>query len=342
MGAERVGKRNRIIGREERLDRFELRVLAAKEWWMGFEDRGIELVNEFNSATKMVKQWAQQRPQVLRWAIVFGSVVLSLVIGLSLRQNVTAPSQLLLLLPAILVSGLYGGMFAGTIAALLGAVLTVIWKVTPTPATLTSEFVALALYSIACGIVLGLCRAQEVQRAEILGFAETLEDKIQQRTVDLETANRELTEFCYSISHDIRAPMRNIVSSSKLLLEEVGPSLDSSTKQRLQAVANSAKKLATWVDDLLRYAKLGRTEIKPEWVNITQIVDEITTHLSEEHWAYSSVTSRIQPNIVTTGDRVLVRMALWNVLENAYKYAKKDRPLLSKSENGARSKARTS
>lgn len=295
---------------------------------MQFEDTGIALVNDVTKGLREAWEWAQRRPEALKWCVVSGSVLFSAFVGMCLRQNVTTPSQLLILLPAVLLSGLYFGIFAGTVAALSGALLTTLWKISPTSSHFAPDIVSLGLYVIACGIVLGLCHAQENQRRQLVDLAERLENKVHERTADLESANQDLTEFCYSISHDLSAPMRSIVSSSKVLLEEVGPHLDQDSKLKLRGMASSAKKLACWVDDLLHYAKLGMTEVKPEWVNVTQIVDEIVTRLGEEHWNFSSVTMRVHPNLVTTGDRFLVRMALLNVLENAFKYAKRDCPLV--------------
>jgi K+-sensing histidine kinase KdpD len=317
-----------MIGREEKRDRYEARMLVARERWTQFEDWGIALTGDTWEALKECWAWAQKRPLALRWTIVFVSVFLSIAIGLGLHSNVGSSSQLMLLLPAVLVSGLYGGMFAGTIAALLGAIATIHWKVHPAPGALGPDVIALTLYAVACAIVLGLSRAQEYQRAQTTKFSDTLEDKVRERTIDLETANRELMDFCYSISHDLRAPMRNIVGSSRILLDEAAAQLNVESRERLQGLANSANKLSEWVDDLLNYAKLGHTELKPEWVNITQMVDEIGTQLKESAWDYSSLSIRVHPNLVTTGDRVLIRMALRSILENSCKYAKKGKPLV--------------
>jgi len=317
-----------MVDRQESRDRFERFLLVIRTRFMEVEDAGIAYLMVAWAAMQRAWGWANQRPDVLRWVIVFGGVTASMVVGFSLRQNVTASSQLLLLLPAVLISGLYGGQFAGVVAALLGAVATIHWKMSPIPGSFAPDAVGLLLYAIACTIVLGLCRAQHVHEEQASQFAETLEERVQERTADLESANKELLDFCYSISHDLRAPMRNLVGSSRILLEESGTTFDSVSQQRLQGIANSANKLSEWVDDLLHYAKLGHTEIRPEWVNVTQIVDDLCAQIKEEEGNYSSVTVRVNPNLVTTGDRVLIRMAMRCILENAYKYAKKGQPLV--------------
>lgn len=316
-----------MVDREDRRDRFERFSLLLRQQWVQVDDWAAEFGQTVCEAAIRGWLWAEKRPVLLRWMIVFGSVLLSTLLGLALRANAPAPTQLLILLPAVMVSALYGGMFAGTVSALLGAIATATFKMSVAPGTLGPNFVSLAMYGVACCIILCLSHAQRLQRLEIQQFAETLEQKVHERTSDLEAANREVSDFCYSISHDMRAPMRSMVSSSRILLEDIGPQLDRDSRKRVQGIANSANQLASWVDDLLGYARLGNTELRPEWVNVTQMVDEICSQLRDQDWAFSSLSVHLQPNLVVTGDRFLIRTALGNILENSCKYAKRNQPL---------------
>jgi len=313
----------RLILGEERQDAIESSVTRLREQWQTVEDLTEEIADRGQTAWA----WVQERPFILRWSTVVLSVFASMTVGMALRQNVTSGTQLLLLLPAVLVSALYGGQFAGVVAALLGAGATVYWKMNGSSESLEPSVVALFFYAIACCILLCLSSAQAYQRRQIMQFTETLEDRIRERTSDLEKANEELAGFCYSISHDLRAPMRNIVGSSRILLEEAGPKLDGESCQRLTSLANSANKLSTWVDDLLNHARLGHMSIKPEWIDLTKMLDELCSQVQLEHWGFTSFSAIIQPNLILTGDRVLVRLALKNILENACKYAKEGLPL---------------
>ena len=317
-----------MIDREVGRDRFESLKVLLQEQWIQIDDWASDTYQRVAEASAVAWRWAQKRPTALRWTIVFVSVLVSTVLGLSLRTNAPAPTQLMLFLPAVLVSALYGGLFAGTVAALVGAVATVEWKMTGTAGTLGPNITSLAMYGVACSILLGLSRAQRYQQQQIREFAETLELKVQERNADLESANREVSDLCYSISHDMQAPLRNLVTSSRILIDESGKQLDSDARRRVQGIANSAIQLAAWVDDLLGYARLGPTELKPEWINITQMVDDIFSQLKDQPWGFSTLAFQVQPNLVVTGDKLLVRAALWNILENACKYAKKDQPLV--------------
>lgn len=299
-----------------------------REHWSAFEDEGISLANRVWEALQGYWAFIEGRPRVLRWGIVAVSVTISLLVGISFRQNATLASQLLFLLPAVLISGLYGGMYAGIAATGIGALGAIIFKWPHAHASIAPDAVGLILYAAACALVLTLARVQQMQQEQIRQFAGTLENRVKERTGELETANRELLDLCYSISHDLRAPMRNIVGSSRILLEEAGDQLSADSKAALDGIVYSANKLASWVDDLLRYAKLGHAELKPEWVSVTQIVDDLALQMKNAGWDYSSVTLSVQPNLIATGDRILVGMALRSLLENSYKYAKKGKPLL--------------
>jgi len=313
---------------ERQRDRLDSGLSGINEFWIRAEDWAERVADNTMALSHKGILWLEARPTVVRWSIVFASVLLATVIGVSMQENVTASSQLLLFLPAVMLSALYGGAYAGTIASLLGAFATVEWKMSPQDGTLAQDIVGLCLYFVACGIMLGLSSAQKRQRAQIIDFADTLETKIQERTADLETVNDELSGFCYSISHDLRAPMRNIVGSSRILIEEAGDRLDADSKQRLYSLATSANKLASWVDDLLNHARIGHTEVKAEWVDLTKMVDDLCSQLQHEAWPFSSMKVLIQPNLVTTGDRVLVRIALRSLLENACKYSKQGQQLV--------------
>jgi len=307
----------RLVVSDEKLEFIETQVTKCREQWSRFEDSAEFVSDQIHSAWI----WISERPVILRWATVFLTVSVSMIVGLGLHENVTAASQLLLLLPAVLISALYGGQYAGLVASLLGALATVRWKMSPIEGSIAPSVVALFLYTIACCIVLGLSRAQERQRRQITDFTQTLEGRIHERTADLEKANEELSEFCYSISHDLRAPMRNIVGSSRILLEESSHLLDLESQKRLKSLANSANRLASWVDDLLNHARLGHMEIKPERIDFTRMHDELCSQIQPESWKFTSLTSNIQPNLVVTGDRVLVRLAVRSILDNACKYA---------------------
>lgn len=287
------------------------------------EDRGLN----FFERSRRIWTHFQRRPIALRWLIVLLSVGLATLFGLMFRSNMNVGSQLMLFLPAVFISALYAGWLAGIAASFLGAIATVQFFFHPT--ALKDEFgkdvLSLALYALACALVFGLSRAQEIHRQRIAHLTETLEQRVAERTGELQAAHDDLAEFCYSISHDLRAPMRNIAGSSRILLEEEG-ALSPDIKERLESMAASSNKLARLVDDLLSYARLTGADLQPERIEFTKFCEDLCASLPNQN-PHSELECRIEPGLVTGGDQSLVAIAIRHLFGNAVKYAKPGRRL---------------
>jgi PAS domain S-box-containing protein len=154
-------------------------------------------------------------------------------------------------------------------------------------------------------------------------FNEELEQRVQERTKELEEANRELEGFTYSVAHDLRTPLRNIVSSSAMIVRDQANRLDENSKEDLDTLATSAKYMAALIDDLLKFARLGRQDLHVEPVNLSNLAEEIGRYLQEEHGDFKL---EVQPGMEAQGDPELLRMMLANLLDNAQKYRHQERP----------------
>jgi light-regulated signal transduction histidine kinase (bacteriophytochrome) len=125
--------------------------------------------------------------------------------------------------------------------------------------------------------------------------------------------------FTYSVSHDLRAPLRAIMASSMMLLEDFGTELPEEAKRHLHRQAAAAKKLAMLIDDLLQYSRLGRKAVDRQSVAISSVAQAIADELSRRH-PERLVDWKIQPGLEVQGDPNLATMLLQNLFDNAFKF----------------------
>lgn len=146
-----------------------------------------------------------------------------------------------------------------------------------------------------------------------------LNENIQARSKELETVNRELEAFSYSVSHDLRAPLRALDGFSRTLLDDYADRLDERGHDRLYRIRAAAQRMAELIDDLLKLSRVTRTELKWETVDLTQLAEEIISMLQqiepERH-----VKCLIQSGLTTRGDTQLLRIMMDNLLSNAWKF----------------------
>jgi signal transduction histidine kinase len=148
-----------------------------------------------------------------------------------------------------------------------------------------------------------------------------LERKISERTADLETSNRELESFSYSVSHDLRAPLRAIDGYSEALLHDYPDSLDENGRYYLDRIRGNARHMAHLIDDLLNLARIGRAELHYEAIDIRAMVLELVGQFRERQ-PERNIDFDVQVDGAINGDRPLLRIALENLLANAWKYSR--------------------
>lgn len=164
--------------------------------------------------------------------------------------------------------------------------------------------------------------SRKLAEEEIAQLNDSLEKKVAERTAQLEDLNRELEAFSYSVSHDLRAPLRIINSYNEILLKDYSTAIDTEGKRMLSAVNDNTVKMGHMIDGLLKFSKLGRKEPELSPVNMEKLLHEIVdeqTGLDNQHPAF-----RIGDIIPILGDAHLMRHVWSNLVSNAIKYSSKN------------------
>jgi two-component system sensor histidine kinase/response regulator len=136
---------------------------------------------------------------------------------------------------------------------------------------------------------------------------------------DLEHKNRELESFSYAVSHDLRAPLRRIDSFSRAVLDTQGERLDESGRRFLSRVREASQHMSQLIDDVLYLSRVTRADLKEQEVDLSALASSILARLQESE-PHRSVEVKIRPGVVVKGDGQLLRIALENLLENAWKF----------------------
>jgi light-regulated signal transduction histidine kinase (bacteriophytochrome) len=164
---------------------------------------------------------------------------------------------------------------------------------------------------------------------EVLKSRDALEVRVKERTfelqqsnVQLEAANRELEAFSYSVSHDLRAPLRAIDGFSQALLEDCSERLDDQEKGYLNRVRDATQRMGQLIDDLLSLARVTRVEINSGTVDLSALAASVMQEL-REHEPGRDIDFVMQPGLTANGDARLFRQALENLLGNAFKFTSK-------------------
>jgi signal transduction histidine kinase len=155
--------------------------------------------------------------------------------------------------------------------------------------------------------------------AAVRQLAADLEKRVVERTADLATANKELEKFAYSVSHDLRAPLRAIDGFSHALLEDYADRLDETGRDYLARVRAGSQRMATLIDDLLMLSKVARAELTPEVIDLSAVARWVVRGLQSADPG-RAVAVQIEPAVRARGDPALLQTVLENLLGNAWKY----------------------
>ena len=140
------------------------------------------------------------------------------------------------------------------------------------------------------------------------------------RAEQLAAVNRELEAFSYSVSHDLRAPLRHVVGFSALLEQKAGASLDETGRRYVRTIVEAATRMGHLIDDLLAFARMAKTEMVPMDIDLNALVADVLIEAGTQSPDRDNVEWTLQPLPRVRGDRAMLRMALLNLVSNALKY----------------------
>ncbi|MCL4485310.1 MAG: PAS domain S-box protein [Nitrospirae bacterium] len=191
-----------------------------------------------------------------------------------------------------------------------------------------------SLYKDESGKVAGLFAAArditELKEAEdrILELNRDLERRVDERTEQLKTAVKDLEGFSYSVSHDLRTPLRAIDGFSRILLDEYSSTLDDEGKRLLNVVRENTKRMGQLIDDILQFSRAGRMEITFSEIDMEGLAREVFEELKNSFIGTSRVKIEIAPLPPVRGDRAMMRQVFVNLLSNAIKFSRDRDPAM--------------
>jgi signal transduction histidine kinase len=149
--------------------------------------------------------------------------------------------------------------------------------------------------------------------------------ELAERATELEATNKELESFAYSVSHDLRAPLRHMVGYSELLQRQASSSLDEKSQRFIRTILDSAKRMGNLIDDLLAFSRIGRAETKKKEVDLERLVKEVVAEIGQDTKS-RDIAWTIGALPVCYGDRSMLRLVVVNLVSNAVKFTRMRTP----------------
>jgi signal transduction histidine kinase len=284
-------------------------------------------------------EFQRVRPLVLRYAFAVASVVLSTAAALAIQQYQFRDIELPLLVLVIGVVTWYAGNGPALVCVLLSTAAFSYFFAEPIYSFYVSarDFPYFLLFVLAAVVAASFSTVRRRIEENLRNARDRLQIELEQRqqrdaeihklnralnerASELTAANKELESFAYSVSHDLRAPLRHLVGYSELLQKHAADSLDEKSQRYVQIILESAKKMGNLIDDLLAFSRIGRAEARTTAVDLQQLVADVTLEIGTQSNG-RDISWNIGALPVCYGDRALLRVVFVNLISNAVKFS---------------------
>lgn len=246
-----------------------------------------------------------------------------------LLQERFSESSIGLYVAAALVSTWFGGKGPGLLAIGLTIGLNLAFFDRPelSLAVGVHGFERLILFSVIALVVTYLVARIRRNQQQLSDLNAELEDKVKKRTAALNESNLQLEAFCYTLAHDLRAPLRAIQGFADLLITDHGSELTADAKAGTERIRNSAERMGRLIMDLLAYTDLSRADFRRQSVDLEAVFRDVTRIYTDEIKRTDAEISVNMPAKYVLGDRTGVERVLVNLMANALKFSNPDRAL---------------
>jgi len=281
---------------------------------------------------------------ILRYGFSVVSVVVAVAVALALRYYQFREAELPVLTVAIALSTWYAGTGPSVVAVLLSTACFAYFfaepiysfEISPSDLPYFLIFVAWAALVASFSAVRrriedNLRQARDSLQVELEqrqhreGEIRKLNRELSKRAAELEASNKELESFSYSVSHDLRAPLRHMVGYSELLQRQASSLLDEKSQRFIRTILDSAKRMGNLIDDLLAFSRIGRAETKRTEVDLEQLVKEVVAEIAQDT-RKRDIAWKIGALPVCYGDRSMLRLVVVNLVSNAVKFTRMRTP----------------
>jgi len=293
---------------------------------------------------RTLARWNQELQRIhspiLRYGLSVVCVAIALGLALTLQYYQFRDVELPVLSLAVAIATWYAGVGSSVLAILLSTMcfnyffaepihsFAVSTKDLPYFLTFLAWAVLVAWFSavsrrIEEGLRLARDRLQiEVEhRVQREAEIRSLNQQLAKRAAELEATNKDLESFAYSVSHDLRAPLRHLAGYSELLQKQASSLLDDKSRRYMQTILQSAKRMGDLIDDLLAFSRIGRAETQKMLVSLEQLVKEVVAEFRQETKG-RDIAWKIGALPACYGDRSMLRLAIVNLVSNAVKFTR--------------------